>query len=371
MLIESATPSPTACATENALSETVDRKMTENQPLVSVVVASYNHAPYVAASLRSVLEQRGVASLELLVTDDGSKDGTAEAVAALRDRRIRLNAFLQNRGACVALNDAIRRSRGRYIAVLNSDDLFLPGKLQRQVDYLEQHPEVAAVFAWPTLIDDNGRPFDDPQHKDSAVFRVQNRSRHQWLRHFFDSGNALCHPSLLIRREVYQTVGLYDPRLAQVPDLDMWIRLCLHHEIHILTEPLIAFRIRAGQQNASAASPHNIRRDAWERAYILRHYLALDAAAQSAVFPELTRLTGSWGERLARHALSFDYPFYHRFALDAWFASLPDGGRLPEADTAADAQEQAGLSGDPTAWRRFISASGATDPHRLHSGTSS
>lgn len=340
--------------------------MTENPPLVSIVVASYNHASYVQASLRSALDQQGLGSLELLVTDDGSTDGTASAVEALADRRIRLNAFPENRGACVALNDAIRRSRGCYIAVLNSDDLFLPGKLQRQVEYLEQHPEVAAVFAWPSLIDERGKPFSDPNHKDSAVFQVANRNRHQWLRHFFDHGNALCHPTLLVRRAVYQTVGLYDPRLAQVPDLDMWIRLCMRHEIHIITEPLIAFRIREGQQNASAASPQNIRRDAWERAYILRHYLALDAPAQQAVFPELARLTGSWGERLARYALGFDYPFYQRFALDAWFASLPDGGVLPGPLPDAGALTPDPAASDPTAWRRFISSSGVADPHRLH-----
>lgn len=345
--------------------------MTEPQPLVSVVIASYNHAPYVEASLRSALDQGGVASLEVVVTDDGSKDGTPDLVAAMRDPRVRLNALPENRGACVALNDAIRRSRGRFIAVLNSDDIFLPGKLQRQVDHLERHPDIAAVFAWPTLIDERGQPFDDPAHKDSAVFRVANRTRHEWLRHFFDHGNALCHPSLLIRRTAYQTVGLYDPRLAQVPDLDMWIRLCLRHEIHILTEPLIAFRIRHGLQNASAASPHNIRRDAWERAYVLRHYLELDVADQQAVFPELSRLTGGWVERLAQHALGFPYPFYHRFALDAWYASLPDGGRLPSGEPAAPAAEFAAAAGDPTAWRRFIAASGATDPHRLHSGAAS
>lgn len=340
--------------------------MSETQPLVSVVVASYNHAPYIQASLRSALDQKGVPSLEVVVTDDGSTDGTATAVAAISDQGIRLNAFSENRGACIALNDAISRSRGRYIAVLNSDDLFLQGKLQRQLAYLEEHPTVVAVFGWPTLIDDRDQPFVDPDHKDNTVFQVTNRMRHQWLRHFFDHGNALCHPSLLIRREAYQTVGLYDPRLAQVPDLDMWIRLCLKHDIHIITEPLVAFRIRQGQQNASAASPVNIRRDAWERAYILRHFLALDEVDQLAVFPELARLTGSWSERLAHYALGFDDPFHQRFALDAWFESLPGGGLLPCEESVGVSAEPVLQASDPTAWRRFLSASGATDPHRIY-----
>ena len=114
-------------------------RRTTGAPLVSVVVASYNHAPFVQDCLRSALSQ-GIDGLEIIVTDDGSTDATAEQVAALANPRIHLHRFAQNRGACVALNDAIRRSRGRYIAVLNSDDLFLPGKLQRQLQHLQQIP---------------------------------------------------------------------------------------------------------------------------------------------------------------------------------------------------------------------------------------
>ena len=331
------------------------RRRAEPSPLVSVVIASYNHAPFVQDSLRSVLDQ-GIERLEILVTDDGSVDGTAARVAELGDPRIRLNVFPSNRGACVAMNDAIRRSRGRYIAVLNSDDRFLPGKLQRQLDYLERQPQVAAVFGWPTFIDERGQPFSDAGHKDHAVFHVGNRSRHQWLRHFFDQGNALCHPTAMLRREVYRDCGLYDPRLAQVPDLDQWIRVCMKHDIHVMPEPLTAFRILDSQQNASAARPEVVRRDAWERAYILRHYLRLPERELALVFPELAAQPGSWAERLARHALTLSMPFFQRFALDAWFDALPDGGRLDEPAPVAE----------PGAWRHFIAATGAADPHRLH-----
>lgn len=324
-------------------------------PLVSVVVASYNHAPFVAEALQSVLEQ-DIDSLEILVTDDGSSDGTAAAVAAFAaahpSRRIELNVFAQNRGACIAMNDAIARARGRYIAVLNSDDRFLPGKLRRQLDFLAAHPAVGAVFGRPCFIDEQGRPFEDPAHKDHAVFNAGNRSRHAWLRHFFDHGNALCHPTALIRRAVYRRVGLYDARLAQVPDLDMWVRLCMRFDIHVMPEALTAFRIRARQQNASAARPEVVVRDAWERAVILRHYLRLPESELLQVFPELRGQPGSLVERLARHALALPYPFHHRFALDAWHASLPPACPPDNAD--------------PLAWRRFIAATGATDLHRIH-----
>ena len=330
-------------------------------PLVSVVVASYNHAPFVQDCLRSALSQ-GIDDLEILVTDDGSTDATAQHVAALGDPRIHLHAFAQNRGACLAMNDALRRSRGRYIAVLNSDDLFLPGKLRRQIDFLEHNPQVGAVFGWPSFIDEQGQPFHDPAHKDHAVFHQPNRGRHQWLRHFFDHGNALCHPTALLRREVYQTVGLYDPRLAQVPDLDQWIRTCMRYDIHVMPEPLTAFRIRSGQQNASAARPEVVRRDAWERAHVLRHYLQLPPHELQQVFPELTGPTARLPEQLARYALSLGTPFHQRFGLDAWHQALPTAGRLDQTDPTAQPLETT----DPTAWQRYITATGAADPHRIH-----
>lgn len=327
-------------------------------PLVSIVVASYNHAPFVQDCLRSVLEQ-GVDSLEIVVTDDGSTDGTAAQVAQVRDPRVRLHVFPENRGACHALNNAIHRSRGRYIAVLNSDDLFLPGKLRCQIDYLEGHPGVGAVFGWPSFINEQGQPFSDPAHKDHAVFNVENRNRHQWLRYFFDHGNALCHPTAMLRREVYQCAGLYDPRLAQVPDLDQWIRVCMRYDIHVMPLAMTAFRIRERQQNASAARPEVIIRDAWERAVILRHYLRLPNAELHQVFPEFRGLPGTSAEQLAGHALGRPYPFHHRFALDAWHDALPDGGQLDPRHPAQD-------GADPAACRRFITATGAHDLHHLY-----
>src|SRR5690606_7081522 len=101
-------------------------------PRLSIVIASYNHAPFVQDSLRSVLQQ-DYQDFEILVTDDGSSDGTPDQVRAVQDPRIALQVLPENRGACIAMNEAIRRARGEFIVVLNSDDVFLPGKLSRQL----------------------------------------------------------------------------------------------------------------------------------------------------------------------------------------------------------------------------------------------
>lgn len=298
-------------------------------PRVSVVIASYRHAAYVRDCLASVLEQ-SFQDFEIVITDDGSGDGTVEAIRSVADPRIRLEVLPANRGACVALNRGLRRARGQYIAILNSDDLFVAGRLQRQVEFLDRHPQIGAVFGYPQMIDERGAPFADVTHKDFSVFQVANRPRHEWLRHFFDQGNCLCHPTLMIRRECYDLVGTYDARLAQVPDLDQWIRLAARCEIHVMPEPMVGFRIRDGQMNASAARPDVIRRDAWERSRVLFHYCDMPRATLTRAFPEMAadpRPSAVW---LAEHALTLGTPFHLAFALEAMFRELPADGDGPE-----------------------------------------
>lgn len=315
-------------------------------PRVSVVIASYNHAPFIADSLNSVLAQ-DFADIEILVTDDGSTDGTAERVAAMGDPRIHLERLAVNRGACVAMNRGIRRARGEYIAVLNSDDVFLPGKLGAQVAFLDAHPQVGAVFGYPLLIDERGRRLDEATRRTYAMFFVQNRSRHQWLRYFFDVGNALCHPTAMIRRALYDTIGLYDARMAQLPDLDLWIRLCRCTDIHVLEQPLTGFRILDGLKNASALRADTIIRDAFERRRTLDHYLALSRQDVCEIFPEYAQRRESVTELLAERALAIGHPYHVQFALEALFNALP-------------------REGDDDRYRRLIALTGQYDPYRLY-----
>jgi glycosyltransferase involved in cell wall biosynthesis len=224
-----------------------------SEPLVSVCMAAYNHAPFIRAAVESVLQQT-VSDWELLITDDGSSDGTLAAISDLVDPRIKLSRFSENRTACVALNSCIRQAQGQFIAILNSDDLWVPEKLERQVDIMREQPNTAAVFTLATMIDERGNLL--PQsHRHYGVFQQSNRDRLSWLRRFLLQGNCLCHPSALVRSSTYKTVGLYDPCFAQLPDLDMWLRVCLHHDIWVIQEPLTLFRVLDHERNASGERP--------------------------------------------------------------------------------------------------------------------
>jgi len=254
-------------------------------PKVSVVMASYNHAAFVHEAIGSVLAQ-SYQDFELVITDDGSGDGTADVVRAVADPRIRLNAFTKNQGAGAAMNDAITRARGEYIAVLNSDDCFLPGKLQRQVDFLEAHPGIGAVFGLPQFVDEQGRLFQERRHAFFGVFVDTNRSRQEWLRYFFQKGNCLCHPTIMVRKSCYKKAGLLDPLLMQLPDLDLWVRLCAAYDIHVLPEKVTAFRILGQERNVSAPSEAKLARLAWEIPAVLAHYALLPEQTLREIFPE-------------------------------------------------------------------------------------
>lgn len=255
------------------------------RPKVSVIIPSYNHEKYVDKAIDSVLAQT-FTNFELLIIDDASQDKSVEVICHYTDPRIRLFVHEKNAGAVATLNEGISKSRGEYIAILNSDDLFLPTKLAKQVAYLDKTSSVGAVFTHVSVI----------QNKKSAtagyyatVFMQPNRTSTEWLSFFFKYGNALCHPSILIRRECYKKIGLYDARYHQLPDFDMWVRFAMKYSLYIIQEPLTQFRVLAGRKNTSAKTNQTQIRSEWELRKILDHYLTLSSSQLLSIFPELSQ----------------------------------------------------------------------------------
>ena len=241
------------------------------QPQVSVVMATYNHAGFVRQAAESVLRQRGV-EFEFLVADDGSTDGTREMVESIRDDRLHFMPHAVNRGAGVVTNELIRAARGEFVALMNSDDQWIgEDKLAHQMQVLQDNPAVGASFGRARFIDRDGISIRKATVPDGSVFDQENRTRGSWLRHFFDRGNCLCHPTMLIRRACYDSTGLYDNRLRQLPDFDMWVRLVKRYDIHVSDKDLIEFRHLPGE-NASAVTADNSRRAVNEMYFIFRTF---------------------------------------------------------------------------------------------------
>jgi glycosyltransferase involved in cell wall biosynthesis len=129
-------------------------------PRVSVVIPAYNHEKYVAEAIRSVLEQT-CQDFEMVITNDSSTDGPADEILKFRDPRIKFLSFEKNRGFIAADNNCIRNATGEFVVELSSDDVYLPQKLEKEVNFFDEHPDIAAVFGSPHLIDEDGNDFAD------------------------------------------------------------------------------------------------------------------------------------------------------------------------------------------------------------------
>lgn len=255
-------------------------------PMVSVRIPAYNHEKYIHACISSILHQT-FQDFEIVIVDDGSTDGTVDVIRQFTDPRIKLEVLARNGGMNVAVEHCMRRCTGQYIANMCSDDIWVPDKLEKQVAYLQQHPDVDAVFTRVLFVGENGEELSAANYPNARIFDCQNREPQQWLRHFFYHCNCLCNPSVLIRRQVYEEYHYQDKRFLSLSDFDLWVKLSFSHRLWILDEKLTCFRIREHQKNVSAATPANLNRLAFEYKQILDHYLQIQSPAMlTQMFPE-------------------------------------------------------------------------------------
>ncbi len=201
----------------------------ESAPRVAVILPTHNRAWCLAEAVESVLAQR-FGDFELIVVDDGSTDETPALLSRYGERVRTIRQ--EHRGVSAARNRGIAASRSPLVAFLDSDDLWLPEKLSRQVAFFEEHAE-AVVCQTEEIWVRNGR-------------RVNPRLRHRkpsgWI---FEPSLELClvSPSaVMARRELFADVGLFDETLPACEDYDLWLRVSLRHPVFLLPEPGVVKR---------------------------------------------------------------------------------------------------------------------------------
>lgn len=285
---------------------------------------SYNHARFVEQAIRSALDQ-SFGDFELLIIDDGSTDGTPDIVRGVQDSRIRFTALDRNLGACTAVNMLLEQMTGDYYCLLSSDDIYLPHKLQAQLDFMESHPGHAACFSTCRVIDEAGRDVADSRV--ASAFKPVGGSRFEFLHRLFHQ-NFLCHPSVMLRTSVLRKAGTFDERLRQLPDQDMWIRVAQHGEIHIMPEPTLLFRDHGG--NTSRKTPASAFRTALEQRFILERYRDITGIPDLLqVFPALRErfpkpADGTHEFLLAHAALAVPSNQHADFAIETLFRLMSD-----------------------------------------------
>lgn len=207
---------------------------TNQQPLVSVIIASYNHAPYIEASILSVLTQ-SYPQVELLVVDDGSSDDSVariEALQRLYDFDFRVQA---NQGLSRTLNEAIARAKGSLIAPFGSDDIMLPERLALQVAHLAGRPEVGICAGAIRSIDAAGLALGGERDLPSRRLDFEDVFLHR------KPGAPA--PTLLFRREALERVGGFDPEV-RLEDLMIELKITrAGYVIDVLADVLAHYRV--------------------------------------------------------------------------------------------------------------------------------
>src|SRR5262245_37218096 len=194
-------------------------------PTVSIVIATRNYGRYLAGALQSVLDQTWH-DLEVIVIDDGSTDDTPEVIRPfLVDPRVRTQQT-DGLGQSRAKNLGIQLSRAPFIAFLDGDDEWLPTKLERQLPLFENRA-VGVVYSRRTLMDEGGRELPTPNGT-FARGRVYDDLLAQ---------NFVCFSSVVVRRQVFESVGMFDPDLPLSIDYDLWLRVAGHYEFDFVNEP--------------------------------------------------------------------------------------------------------------------------------------
>ena len=195
---------------------------------VSVVMSVFNGERYLGEAMDGILEQT-YRDLELVVIDDGSTDGSPEILEERRRSDARLRVFRQeNRGLTRSLNRGVELSQGEYIARMDADDVADRNRIERQVAFMDAHPDVGLLGTGYHEIDEDGRTLG------VKAFPTDDRTLRATLIRY----NPFFHASVMLRREVFGAVGLYDPAWPSVEDYELWFRVARRFRLANLKEPL-------------------------------------------------------------------------------------------------------------------------------------
>jgi glycosyltransferase involved in cell wall biosynthesis len=231
--------------------------------VISIVLPAYNSERYLRAAIDSVLNQT-FRDFELIVIDDGSTDQTLTIARDYesRDPRVRVITH-QNMGMGASLNDAIAQAKYEWIARIDADDVMAVNRLERQLAFIEKHPDVAVAGSWIQYIDDRGRPIGKRCH---PLFRREQVQREISCNKLL----PLTHPSVLMRKTAFDAAGGYRPQFWPSDDLDLWPRIAEKgFGILVQKEFLTQYRIHS-KSICAAEARDTLLRVRWVRECMIR-----------------------------------------------------------------------------------------------------
>jgi len=207
--------------------------MSNQNPKVSVIIPTYNRAKLLPRTINSVLNQT-FQDFELIIVDDGSTDNTKEVIKGFQNKDERIKYVYQNnQGESGARNTGLRESQGEYVAFLDSDDEWLPEKLEKELELFKRSDRKHLGFVSCNALIKKGdgiREYKTPRYKNNFKELLKR--------------NFICSPSsVLIKNKVFNSVGVFDKKLKIGPDWDMWIRIAREYDFDFVPEPLFKYYI--------------------------------------------------------------------------------------------------------------------------------
>jgi len=183
-------------------------------PNVSVVMSVYNGQRFVGQTIESVLDQT-YNDFEFIIVNDGSTDGTGQIIKGYKDRRIRIINSQANLGLPAALNRGISSANGAYIARVDADDPCFPDRFEKQVRFLDAHPDIQAVGGAAVVVNEAGRRLCLVKHPSAPEIIEKTLLKH----------NCFVHGAVIMRRSAFEQAGQYREQFTYAQDYDLWLRM--------------------------------------------------------------------------------------------------------------------------------------------------
>lgn len=218
--------------------------MTQSNPTVTVLIAMYNEARYIEEAVKSVLSQ-SYQDYEILIIDDGSTDRSGEIISKINDDRIRI-VKKQNTGVAHSRKIGVESAKGKYIAILDADDLFMPNRLSSQVEYLNNNLMIGGIAGEAIFITQD----------DKVIGKTNNyRLASNYIEALASKETGFIHTSFMFRKNAMLSIGNYDEYFVQCEDLDLVLRLGEKYQVIILPEYNVKVRRRSNSYSHISSLP--------------------------------------------------------------------------------------------------------------------
>lgn len=274
-------------------------------PLVSVLMSVYKDGAYLSQAIQSILQQT-FSNFEFIIVYNPSRDNSLSVIKSFSDSRIRLLANTSHLNLASSLNRGLRMCRGRYIARMDADDISLPHRLETQVGFMEQHPDIGACGSWVQYMGfDEGRvlplPVSPGKVKSLLLFH-----------------SSMAHPTVMMRRDMMLKYGLkYQSTFQGAEDYELWSQMSQYFNLENIPEVLLYYRMHAEQASRLKTAEMNtyaglVRKqqlrllgiEPTEEEYTLHQAICLQ---QHHAFPDFPGRARSWLDRLLLVNLNHNY----------------------------------------------------------------